>query len=349
MSFYLPFYFIIFLLAWFVKDKRSDMLIVFLLLFFSMFRGDNVGVDTAHYLAGFTQREFDLSSGSVYNYEFLFIWFENRLEALKFGTRYIIYLFSIITFYFLVKSSKRFNVSISLVCLFYVLFNYYFLSLNIARQFAAAAILLYAFSYLQYEDKRRQWFFVYVILAGGLHVTSLFFIVLYFSRYFDVGKINKQYIIIFLIAFYVVSLFWIAKLIYPIINILGNFNQYVEYLEQTKVMIVSLKSIIFTTSMIIIKSIIFIQLRKEGANKTLLNLFFISILVDAFFINLWGNMARIKYSMGMIDLICYAYYFKQNRLSSNKLIIFTLTMIVYGYILIWILYSQPYSLEIKFY
>lgn len=348
MPFFLTFYFLIFVLAWFVKNKKSDRLIVFFLLFFSMFRGENVGADTIQYLESFSHRQFDLMFLSVYQLEFLFIGAENLAAALNLGPRYIIYLFSIITFYFIVKSSKRFNVSISLVCFFYVLFNFYFLSLNIARQFAAASILLYAFSYLQYEDKRRLWFFVFVILASGLHVTSLAFIFLYLTRYFNVGVINKWFIITFCVAFYLFCVVWVNKLIQPIITILSNFNQYDNYLNQTQEMGLTVNGVIFSTSQFIINMIIFIQLQKEGTNKILLNLFLISILVGTLFTNLWGDFGRIKYSIEIINVICYAYYFKHSRFSVNKLIIFTITMIVYGYILIWILYSQPYSLEFKF-
>jgi len=353
MFFYLVFFSIIFILAFFVKNKWSDGLIVVLLLFFSMFRGMNVGIDTAHYLADFSQRELDLSSFSVYSSEFIFIGFERLCIALNLSTQYVIYFFSIITFYFLVKSSQRFNVSVSLVCLFYVLFDYYTLSLNIARQFAAASILLYAYSYLQYIDRRRFCFFLFVILASGFHIVSFVFIVLYFVRYINITPNNKWFFVVFCFAFYIFCFIWVNKLMQPIINLLSIYNQYSDYLSQTEEMQVTSSTILFNTCIFLINIIVFVQLQKRGANKNLINLFLVSILIYTLFINLYGNFGRIKYSIGIINVVCYAYFFDRNRFSRNKLVMITAIMIVYGYILIYGLsvnsYGQiPYYLNFSF-
>ncbi|MHB9141552.1 MAG: EpsG family protein [Paludibacter sp.] len=147
----------------------------------------------------------------------------------------------------------------------------------------------------------------------------------------------------FCFAFFVFSFVWVNKLIQPIINVLSIYNQYGEYLSQTEEMIVTISGIVFNTCIFIINIVILLQLHKEGKNKNLINLFLISILVNTLFLNLYGNFGRVKYSIGIINVICYAYYFKQNRLSKYKIIMFISIIIVYGYILIYGLSVNSYG------
>lgn len=173
------------------KGKRMGLFLLILLFFLSAFRGEKVGNDTLNYMDAnaIQYRGTVLTDFSNIEYGEL----GNQVEILnnlvcKFiyegglNTRWIIYFYSFVTFLFLVLSFKRFRVSLSYGLVFYVILSFFFYSLTAARQLTAVSILLYAYSYLQCQDKRRFRFFVWVIVAALIHSFSIFFIIFYFVR-----------------------------------------------------------------------------------------------------------------------------------------------------------------------
>ncbi len=192
MNFYVVFTLligIVVLSGW--KGKRMGLFLLILLFFLSAFRGEKVGNDTLNYmdassiqyrgtvLVDFSDFEIDNLGNKVeiLNNLVCKIIYESGLN-----TRWIIYFYSFVTFLFLVLSFKRFRVSLSYGLVFYVLLSFFFYSLTAARQLTAVSILLYAYSYLQCQDKRRFRFFFWVIVASLIHSFSIFFIIFFFVR-----------------------------------------------------------------------------------------------------------------------------------------------------------------------
>lgn len=340
MFFYFVLFFIVLILAFFFKNKKSDIIIISLLLFFSMFRGEKVGIDTINYLSKFNPHEFDLSSSVQYDYEFTYLLFIKFIHAFNLSPRLLIYFFSILTFFFIVKASKRFNVSISLVCLFFVLFNFYILSLNIARQFTAASILLYAYSYLQYKDKRQFLFFIFVLFATTIHFSSILFTAIYFVKYIN---LNKWVVVVFIILFFLLCTFYLNNLIEALLNTTEAIKQYGQYRSQTEETYRSFSGQILQILELILYIIIYIEIQKDESNKSLANLFFVSILMIIFFSGIYGNIRRVLFSVSIINIICFALYFKQNRFSLKKIMIFLLIFIVFGYEVFYSLAHKGYG------
>ena len=138
------------------RSKRTGVLIFFILFFFNVFRGDGVGNDTMNYiswdriqyLGGSYETEFTGIADLGSNYELITIWMNRIVYMLNLHPRWIITMYSLITYIFLWIAFKKFRVNIAFASIFYVLLNLYFFSLSAARQMAAVSVILYAYSFL---------------------------------------------------------------------------------------------------------------------------------------------------------------------------------------------------------
>lgn len=176
------------------NNKKTGIYITLLLLFLSMFRGENVGHDTKGYM---DTHEMYLRAAAGVDIK------QDNIGIEQFGTRtelianvinelvynknlpprLIIYFYSIITIVFLFYAFKRFRVNIALGMMFYVLLGLYFFSLTAARQMAAVSIVAFGISYIFDESKKKYLFFVMIITAALIHASALYFVWLYFIRY----------------------------------------------------------------------------------------------------------------------------------------------------------------------
>lgn len=173
------------------KNKRVGFVLLVMLFFLSAFRGENVGNDTINYMDANSIQYRGTVLADFSNFEFGDL--GNKVEILNnlvckiiyvsgVNTRWIIYFYTFVTLLFLMLSFKRFRVSLSYGLVFYVLLSFFFYSLTAARQLTAVSILLYAYSYLQCQDKKRFRFFFWVVVASSIHSFSIFFILIYFVR-----------------------------------------------------------------------------------------------------------------------------------------------------------------------
>ncbi len=173
------------------KNKRVGFVLLVMLFFLSAFRGENVGNDTLNYMDANSIQYRGTVLADFSNFEFNDL--GNKVEILNnlvckiiyvsgVNTRWIIYFYTFATLLFLMLSFIRFRVSLSYGLVFYVLLSFFFYSLTAARQLTAVSILLYAYSYLQCQDKKRFRFFFWVVVASSIHSFSIFFILIYFVR-----------------------------------------------------------------------------------------------------------------------------------------------------------------------
>jgi hypothetical protein len=305
-----------------------NFLVVGLLLFFSMFRGDNVGLDTSLYL-DITERTTNILSleSASYSFEIFYNFVCGRIIAYSLDPHLILYFFSILTFIFLVKAFKRFEVNISLGCFFFFLCGFYFLSLNIARQLTAVSIILYAYSFLQYENKKKYLFFLYVILAATIHFSSIVFILFYFIRYLN---ISKKIFILFATVALLYTFLPANILISSFIrdnNLLLQYQQYLLHADEFNES--SLNGQIFNIIKFAFNIFIFTQLNKN--NDVIDRLFIVSIVLDLLMFGVFGDFRRILLGILIIRIVYYARYFNQNKFNMTKMIIFALFVLVYMY------------------
>lgn len=181
------------------KKKWTGIFITLLLLFLSMFRGENVGHDTKNYIdlhsiylkaVGGIDISEERVTTETYGIRTELI--TQKLNDLVYYNdlppRFILYFYSIVTIAFLFYALKRFRVNIALGMMFYVLMGLYFFSLTAARQMAAISIVLFGISYIQEASIKKYFFFLFVSMASLIHASAIFFVWLYFLKYLKAQK-----------------------------------------------------------------------------------------------------------------------------------------------------------------
>ncbi len=224
------------------KNSTTGKLLLFLLLFFSMFRGDNVGNDTKGYMdsSRIEYKNSRISGGIDYEYALDNIGQETEYgDALlnsfvyrfNLSGRVIIFVYSLLTFLFLYAALKRLKINVALALVFYVMNTHYFFSLSAARQMAAVSIFLYGLTFIFCDDKRKYLFLLFTVLAAMFHTSAIFFIWVFFLRYIRCKR--KLLIIIssFAVAVTVFLSFNILDIVYNVFDLdyissyMGKFDE----------------------------------------------------------------------------------------------------------------------------
>ena len=205
MRVYIIIYLAALLLALYKKETKLSLLLLLFMFFVTAFRAEEVGVDTWNYLHNFsseTGSELDFSSRAL---EFLNLGLYYYFLQLGIDTRVILVLYSLITYFFIFQFNKKLNTRLSYFLLFLFLTNFFIKGLNISRQVASAAILAYGILFIYEKNTSKSlWFFVFVILAGGLHATSYFYVILYVLRYIHLNNTKLVSLSTFLISLLII-------------------------------------------------------------------------------------------------------------------------------------------------
>lgn len=212
------------------KKSKLGVLIMYTLLFFSMFRGDNVGNDTKGYMdpeaisynatlfsRGLTGEDLLESLGKqteVSNNLLNYIVYNLELPP-----RVIIYTFSIITILFFFFALKRLRINTSLGQAFFVLSGLYYFSLTAARQMAAVSIFIYGLTFLFSNDKKKYLFFLYTIIAATFHASAIFFIWVYAVRRIRLSRSSVLLIMCAFALLAIVTNFDVTDYLYRIFNV----------------------------------------------------------------------------------------------------------------------------------
>lgn len=323
------------LLAWaafVVKKKDWGPVIIIGLLFISMFRAESVGIDTTNYFhEGFSQ----YASG-MRTYEYIYYFLTTFMNAK--GSYLLIAAFSIVTFVALYFASLRFSVKPVMAFFFFVLFEYFSLSMNIARQYTAAAILLLAYSYLFEKGIKHLLFFVYLFIAFGFHSSSIGFLLIYPFRYINIGnnkfKIGISLGIIFMLLHTVLREYYLNFA--HSVMVLDELEVYARYFDQAENSRLSLGGTIMEALKLILNVFVLFSLLGDKTEKgrIVINLFFASIIVDMFFSGLYGNIGRLRYSINIINIIAYSYYFIKDKKTLSNPVAYAI-FLIFGYELIF--------------
>lgn len=348
-------YFFLIIIGFFfclISDKRGKNLgFIFLILltFFSMFRGINVGIDTFHYYNNdFSNTyEINLSSEVSYDYELLTLLVSTAIAKLGLNPRTFLWFLSIITSVFIFKAAKKFKVSYILPLFFFLLLNYYSISLNQSRQIASASIILYAFSFLERDDKKKYQYFVYVVLATSIHLSSIIFLPVYFVKYlhFESKRVYSQMIFVFtFILFAYVQLHKESFLN----TVLGNVDQMSVYEHlggDTEDRSFSVMGFISALIGLFINVLICLKLLRSDNNKVFPYLLLLTIMLEVLLSAYSGNIGRVLYGFSFIKFIAFASYFGNLRLKKfgEKECLFIFLVVYYSYIMLNSLSAGSYG------
>ena len=163
-----------------------------------------VGTDyVATYYTGFYRI---LNGSTVDGFEFGYYWFNRLIQVF---TDNVFVLFAITAVIFVAVSfaaiyEESYNVPLSIL-LFFVT-RYYFVGMNIVRQFIAAAILVYSIRYVLHHDLKK--YIVCIILAFSMHYTSIIFLPVYFLPRLRISVKRLITIIIGELAFFSFGVGW---------------------------------------------------------------------------------------------------------------------------------------------
>ena len=190
-------------------------------LFFSLFRGDNIGIDTINYLDVRTHSEIDLSNieldSNTKFFEFSTNFVYYLIENWHFPKRTIISFFSIVTFAFIYLSSKQFKVKLGYLLFFFTLGGLFLHSFNISRQIAAISVVLYSLYFIFESPKKSILFFLYILIATSIHGACLYLSVLYIFRWVKISQKKA------VLAILLLSPFFLFNIISPL-NLLINYS-----------------------------------------------------------------------------------------------------------------------------
>lgn len=313
------------------KRKELDLLCLFLMIFFTVFRGIHIGIDT--YLLVYFQRD---ANNDYQLLQFMHNFFSS-FQGLK-GSYFLVLIYGLFNFIGIAVACQRFKVSISQALFFFILFGYWNLSLNIARQYAAIGFMLIAYSYLYEQGNKRKYFFLYVLLASGLHNSCLIFFLLYFIRDITLNRVKPVVLALSIFVFYgflsiLQEKFQLWSLAFVTTN--DDMGQYANYFRETEVMEKSVGGMLMDFLILVINTYVLINLVKKGDSRicnTISLLFFIAILADVFFAGLYGNLGRFRYTIDIINIIAYAYYMKfKSNIISYLFFIVLVTVMGYSY------------------
>lgn len=211
---------LIFQLALKGKSNYDRKVGVFLTaLFPSIFAGlrYEVGTDYYNYLRMFNK----ISSGSENVTEALFLYLNRALSWLGLPPQTIFFVASFIMMLLvcniIYKKKETFNATIALLVFLILFFQS---SFNIVRMMLAAGIVLYNFYNL--EEKKLFKFTLFMLLAAGIHTSSLIMFPFYYLfNYFIYEKNRFKRLSLYFLVFLVIIN--IEKILY---EILGVFNYY---------------------------------------------------------------------------------------------------------------------------
>lgn len=351
MSVYFFLFIGVFLLAYLPKrNKVWGKVAALLLLFFSMFRGINVGSDTINYYTNNFDFTFDVVSNTGYTFEYINIIVTNSIRNLGLPPRFCLFFLSLLTFMFLDLSSRKYRVDLAVVCFFFYLFNFYFLSLNISRQIAAITILLYAYSFLQDSAPKRYYFFFYLAIAAGIHVSSLLYLPVFLTvavpfKNTNNKQLSRILLLIGLIVLYVFFQYYGTQLQTYVFSISDSLLLYNNYAEQTEIARISFLGLISNVIILLLDIQVYFNLKKKELN-VVARLFLLSIIVKILFSSITGNIGRLMWDIVIIKVIAYSYCFSKTipKMSFKELLFFVLVVLLNAYNVFYSINRGAYEL-----
>lgn len=353
MLIYVFFLLIIGVFAFVIKNDKIGFLCILGLLFVSIFRAESVGYDTTSYIhEGFSQ----WASG-MRTWEFIYYYLTTFMD--RSGGYFLVTTFAIITFVGIILSCRRFKISYTSAFFFFILFEYFNLSMNIARQFAAIGVLLYAYTFLYEKGLKRYLFFLFVFIASGIHSSSIGFLIVYPLSFINIVRVRKEYLAATLIIFFLLIHFFLQEYYLQLAHsmaLLDDLEVYARYFDQADNANLSLGGSIISFLILLLNIYVLFAIMKDNSDrgKLISILFFISIIIGMFFSGLYGNIGRLRHSINIINIIAYSSFFLTKGGHVDRLAKLAI-LVVFGYELFYSMLGPegaygtvPYKMHLHF-
>lgn len=308
-----------------LKNKGMCYFLMFLFFFLAAFRGENVGTDTKNYLSySNLMRNADNANFSDFNIldlgsrvEIVNNFICKLILRLELPSRFILIFYAAIMLIFLYLACKRFKVNFAYTLVFYILFGYYFISFNIARQLCAASVVLYSLSFLGEYGKNRIPFFFWLAIAVGIHSLSIICLTFFIIPFLPKLKVKFAYL---LLAISLFLIFVHIDFISQLFNIISSshidsyMNKFGEMREFNTIGLMSCCIEILCFYYFLFKT-------KQSIGSDYLNIydyiFLLSILFYTAFFNYNGIVSRMRFTLCLFICPYLASYFAQKPLNSN--------------------------------
>lgn len=319
------------------KNKKIAIFWLLFICFLSVFRAESVGTDTKNYTN--IQRMLVL-----YEYDYEGVSFSKNIELISSSLYEIVYknalsrrlpivFFSLVTFLFLFISLKRSKFSYGIgLTVFLILF--YLSSFNIARQICACSVVLYSYTFLFEESKKRYLFLVFVLLSSFIHVATIFFIILYFIRYIEKIPLNKRTLTLIATLLFLLNIVSPINLSEYLTMLLGNVSFAEIYSERA---VTSSRSIMGILQDVVKFASLILIFNYGKNNKKITSLdflFYFSIIASVFSANAHSDFARIFLPLEFFQILYLPYLYQQNR-NFIKSPAFLFFVIVYSFFTLW--------------
>lgn len=203
------------------KGKNTIANIVAIILtYFSGFR-DGLGQDYLNY------KDIIQQNDRVYSYtEPLFTLMVKLVADSLFTEVFFFLFFAFITNFIIIKVFNRYN-NFQVMVFIYLSFTiFYFNTFNIVRQFASAAIILYAFKYI--EERAFFKYIIIILIASSIHLSAFFCLPLYFLWNI---RPNRIFITIITFTSFLSGIFFKGFVSHLIMQVSTFFDLYTLYLE----------------------------------------------------------------------------------------------------------------------
>lgn len=332
----------------FNRNRVWGGFLIFLMGLICAFRGINVGSDTINYYLNNFSGEFSfdfMSSSSLIRMEFGFQLISDFITQVGLSPRWCVFILAIITYVFLIMSAIRFykllGTNVIILSLLYFIMGYYAMTFNISRQMAATSILLYGYSYLIQDNNKKGLFFVFLFIASSFHISSLFYMIVYFIQFLNLYKINFKMVVISSLAMLFITQLFKEPVLNFIISKFEILGLYTEYMEKTEEATVSIVGFMFKLFQLFLSLYVYHKL-SGYINRYFLNIYLASIFIDILFGAFYGNIYRMNIGFSIIHLIAYATYLsefvydcsllpKLKFRITDETVFFILMVMVYGY------------------
>lgn len=299
-----------------IKPTKGVVLLLALVLFVvSAGRGVSVGIDTINYYQnGFS----NLFEGENHQYEVVFVGLCDFIRSNGLNPRCCLYLLSAVTIIFICAASRRFKTNTIFVLFFFLLFNFFTHSLNIARQMAACSILLYANSFLfAKKDNSSQrsnhcardvvLFLVFVLLAASFHVGAIIGVVALFSfvLHFERRTINTMTLSALLIAFFAIIQIGRGLLLSRSMGLLSTIAVYDSIGSETTGTTLSVFGFLYRSIAYFFYGCVLVYLKKDS-NYKLCNFFLVSLVIRILLSAFYGSILRLGFYFSLIDIVVFS-------------------------------------------
>ena len=292
----------------YIQKKDSKLGLILLILNVSLlagFRDVTVGTDTKYYHSIFNNY---FSGGGIYFREAVFMYISRALMKIT-GTDRIVFLF----YAFLTNSlifarlwKWRDKCSFSLMTFFYLTL-YFPQSLNIMRQYVAAAFIFWAFD-LVFENKYKRYVLI-VLIASCFHTSALIAFVFLPVHYFMSNR-NSIKKLIFLLLLVITAIFVTV----PLRSIIYEYAGYFENPSLDISIFTLLRTFLFLSFVVLRKSgKTYAKDDKERFFNDYVSIMYGISIVTSFLGSFYDQMGRIGLSFSMMGIPFMTTVVNRNR------------------------------------